>query len=134
MNRKCSRRTAGKTMNWDRIEGQWKQGRGKAVRHWGRMMNDELAGAAGRYEQLVGQLQERYGRVREEAGDHVARVQVAAEQLKKINRKLMDLLDSMTGVKRSHRPASLGKAGKRKNMAGSSAPRKKRRRPKENAI
>jgi len=30
-------------MNWDRIEGQWKQRRGKAVHRWGKVMNDELA-------------------------------------------------------------------------------------------
>ena len=30
-------------MNWDRLEGEWKQRRGKAVHHWGKVMNDELA-------------------------------------------------------------------------------------------
>jgi uncharacterized protein YjbJ (UPF0337 family) len=34
-------------MNWDRIVGQWKQRRGKAVHHWGKMMNDQLAAIAG---------------------------------------------------------------------------------------
>ena len=48
-------------MNWDRIEGEWKQRRGKAVHHWGKMMNDELAAIAGKYEELVGRLQEKYG-------------------------------------------------------------------------
>ncbi len=48
-------------MNWDRMEGEWKQRRGKAVHHWGKMMNDELAAIAGKYEQLVGRLQEKYG-------------------------------------------------------------------------
>ena len=36
-------------MNWDRMEGGWKQRRGKAVHHWGKMMNDELAAIAGKY-------------------------------------------------------------------------------------
>lgn len=96
-------------MNWDRIEGQWKQRRGKAVRHWGKVMNDELAGVAGRYEQLVGQLQERYGKISEEAGDHIARFQKTAKHLKRTNRKLMQLLESMTGATRS---AGLKKAKK----------------------
>ena len=48
-------------MNWDRMEGEWKQRRGKAVHHWGKMMNDELAAIAGKYEELVGKLQEKYG-------------------------------------------------------------------------
>jgi hypothetical protein len=40
-------------MSWDRIEGQWKQRRGKAMHHWGKMMNDELAEFAGKHEELV---------------------------------------------------------------------------------
>ena len=44
-------------MNWDRVEGQWKQRRGKAAHHWGKLMNDELAAISGKYEQLVGKLQ-----------------------------------------------------------------------------
>jgi RNA polymerase sigma-70 factor (ECF subfamily) len=47
-------------MNLDRIEGQWKQRGGKAVHHWGELMNDELA-IAGKHEQLVENLQEKYG-------------------------------------------------------------------------
>ena len=54
-------------MNWDRAEGQWKQQRGKAVSHWGKMMNDELADIAGKHEQLVGILQKKYGMAKEEA-------------------------------------------------------------------
>jgi Uncharacterized protein conserved in bacteria len=54
-------------MNWDRVEGQWKQRRGKAVHHWGKLMNDELAAIAGKHEQLVGTLQEKYGIAKEEA-------------------------------------------------------------------
>ena len=111
-------------MNWDRIEGQWKQRRGKAVRHWGRMMNDELAGVAGRYEQLVGQLQERYGLVREEVREHSARFQDTAEQLKKTNRKLMVLLDSMTSVTESNRSPKKGKRNRRKNSPGPSSRKK----------
>ena len=47
-------------MSWDRIEGQWKQQRGKAVHHWGKVMNDELALIAGKHDELVGRLQEEY--------------------------------------------------------------------------
>jgi uncharacterized protein YjbJ (UPF0337 family) len=47
------------------MEGQWKQRRGKAVGHWGKMMNDELAAIAGKHEQLVGTLQEKYGIAKE---------------------------------------------------------------------
>lgn len=71
-------------MNRDRIEGQWKQWRGKAVHHWGKMMNDELAPIAGKYEELVGWLQEKYGIAKEEAKGQVDEFKRMVEQFKKI--------------------------------------------------
>ena len=41
-------------MNWDQIEGSWKQIKGKAKEQWGRLTDDELDEAAGRREQLIG--------------------------------------------------------------------------------
>ena len=54
-------------MNWDQIEGNWKQYRGKAKAKWGELTDDDLAAIAGRREQLAGVLQERYGIAKEEA-------------------------------------------------------------------
>jgi len=70
-------------MNWDRIVGQWKEQRGKAVRHWGKMMNDELAGVAGKYEELAGRLQKKYGIAKEEAKRQVDEFKRMVKQLKK---------------------------------------------------
>jgi len=50
-----------KTMNWDRIEGNWKQLRGKVQEKWGKLTNDHLDVVAGRRERLAGKLQEVYG-------------------------------------------------------------------------
>jgi uncharacterized protein YjbJ (UPF0337 family) len=91
------------TMNWDRVEGQWKQRRGKAVRHWGKMMNDELAAIAGKYEELVGRLQERYGIAREEASGQIARFKDTVEQLRKSNGRLMELQKSMVKKEKAER-------------------------------
>ena len=44
-------------MNWDRIEGSWKQFRGKAKSQWGALTDDELAHIAGKHDQLIGKLQ-----------------------------------------------------------------------------
>ncbi|MET0215418.1 MAG: CsbD family protein [Vicinamibacterales bacterium] len=52
-------------MNWDQIEGSWKQIKGKAKAQWGRLTDDELDVAAGRREQLIGIIQERYGYARD---------------------------------------------------------------------
>ena len=54
-------------MNWDQIEGNWKQLKGKAQEKWGDLTNDDLDRAAGNREQLEGIIQERYGRTKEEA-------------------------------------------------------------------
>ena len=76
-------------MNWDRVEGQWKQRRGKAVSHWGKMMNDELAAVAGKHEQLVGILQEKYGIAKEEAKQQVVEFKKYINRLKKSNADLL---------------------------------------------
>lgn len=54
-------------MNWDTIEGQWKQLKGKAKEKWGELTDDELDEIAGKKDQLVGKLQEKYGYARERA-------------------------------------------------------------------
>jgi uncharacterized protein YjbJ (UPF0337 family) len=54
-------------MNWDRIEGNWKQFKGRARQQWGKLTDDELDQDAGRREELVGRIQERYGIARDEA-------------------------------------------------------------------
>ena len=78
-------------MNWDRMEGEWKQQRGRAVRHWGKMMNDELAAIAGKYEELVGRLQEKYGIASEKSNRQIDDFKKVVRQLKKSNAKLMTL-------------------------------------------
>lgn len=54
-------------MNWDRIEGNWKQAAGKAKVQWGKLTDDDLNVIAGRREQLAGKIQERYGIAKDEA-------------------------------------------------------------------
>lgn len=54
-------------MNWDRVEGNWKQLKGRARSQWGKLTDDDLDTIEGRREQLVGKLQERYGIARDDA-------------------------------------------------------------------
>lgn len=54
-------------MNWDQIEGNWKQFRGQARQQWGKLTDDELDQIGGKREELIGRIQERYGIAREEA-------------------------------------------------------------------
>jgi uncharacterized protein YjbJ (UPF0337 family) len=48
-------------MNWDRIEGNWKQFSGKVREQWGKLTDDEVAQINGSREQLEGIIQARYG-------------------------------------------------------------------------
>jgi uncharacterized protein YjbJ (UPF0337 family) len=58
-------------MNWDRVEGNWKQMTGKVKVQWGRLTDDALAEIGGRRDQLVGKIQETYGISRDEADRQV---------------------------------------------------------------
>lgn len=55
-------------MNWDQVAGNWKQVRGRIREQWGKLTDSDLDIIAGRRDQLVGVLQERYGWAKEEAG------------------------------------------------------------------
>lgn len=59
-------------MNWDRIEGNWKQFKGKVQAQWGDLTDDELDVIDGNRELLVGKLQERYGKARDEVEREVS--------------------------------------------------------------
>ena len=48
-------------MDWNRVEGNWKQFKGKAKEKWGKLTDDDLAAINGKREQLEGKIQERYG-------------------------------------------------------------------------
>ena len=48
-------------MNWDRIEGNWKEFKGKAKTQWGKLTDDDLDVIDGNREQLEGRLQQHYG-------------------------------------------------------------------------
>ena len=54
-------------MNQDTFEGQWKQLKGKMREQWGKLTDDDWEAVAGKKDQLLGKLQERYGYSREEA-------------------------------------------------------------------
>jgi uncharacterized protein YjbJ (UPF0337 family) len=54
-------------MDWNRIEGNWKQFKGKAKEKWGRLTDDDLDVINGRQDQLEGRIQERYGLAKDQA-------------------------------------------------------------------
>ncbi len=59
-------------MDWNRVEGNWKQVRGKIQEKWGKLTNDDLDVIEGKRDQLEGKIQERYGVAKDEAEKQLA--------------------------------------------------------------
>ena len=58
-------------MNKDIVEGKWKQVRGEAKGWWGKLTDDDLERAGGKFDVLTGMLQEKYGYTRERAAEEI---------------------------------------------------------------
>lgn len=69
-------------MNWEQIEGKWKEMSGGIKEHWGRITDDELTVINGKREKLAGIIQKKYGLAKEAAED----------EIKKFERSLDDAL------------------------------------------
>jgi len=54
-------------MNWDEVEGKWNQMKGSVREKFGRLTDDDLQVIAGKKDQFLGRVQERYGITREQA-------------------------------------------------------------------
>lgn len=54
-------------MNSDELKGKWTEMKGKARSKWGELTDDELAQVEGDREQLIGLIQQKYGKARADA-------------------------------------------------------------------
>jgi uncharacterized protein YjbJ (UPF0337 family) len=54
-------------MDWNRVEGNWKQVKGQVKGKWGKLTDDDLTAINGRRDQLEGKIQERYGVAKNQA-------------------------------------------------------------------
>jgi uncharacterized protein YjbJ (UPF0337 family) len=59
-------------MNWDIIEGNWKQYKGKVKAQWGKLTDDHLDVIAGRRTELAGKIQEAYGVSKDDAEKQIS--------------------------------------------------------------
>jgi uncharacterized protein YjbJ (UPF0337 family) len=60
-------------MNWDQVQGNWKQVKGQVQKKWGELSNDDLDVIKGERSKLAGRLQERYGIAKEKANEEIDR-------------------------------------------------------------
>jgi uncharacterized protein YjbJ (UPF0337 family) len=70
-------------VNWDRIEGNWKQFKGNALQQWGKLTNDQLDVIAGKRDLLLGRIQELYGISREEGERQLADWQTRLQEIER---------------------------------------------------
>lgn len=54
-------------MNRDRVQGNWKQFKGQVKQQWGNLTDDDLDRIAGKRDELVGRIQQKYALSRYEA-------------------------------------------------------------------
>jgi uncharacterized protein YjbJ (UPF0337 family) len=54
-------------MNWDVVEGNWKQLKGKVRSQWGKLSDDDVERVNGKRTELLGLLQSRYGHSKDQA-------------------------------------------------------------------
>jgi uncharacterized protein YjbJ (UPF0337 family) len=54
-------------MNWDQIEGKWKEVAGAAKEKWGKLTDNEWTELKGKRDKLAGVIQQKYGIAKEEA-------------------------------------------------------------------
>ncbi len=70
-------------MNWDQIEGQWKNVKGSIREKWGKFTDDDLEVIAGKKDKLVGKLQERYGMAKDKAESELDKYVATMDDQKK---------------------------------------------------
>ena len=80
-------------MNWDQIEGNWKQFKGTAKGKWGKLTDDQLDVIAGKRDQLAGKIQEAYGITMETTEKQIALWQDEQKEEEKAAEKAKDLRD-----------------------------------------
>jgi uncharacterized protein YjbJ (UPF0337 family) len=58
-------------MNWTQIEGRWQTLSGQLKSQWAKLTDDDVANIAGKRDQLLGKLQERYGVLKDDADKQI---------------------------------------------------------------
>jgi uncharacterized protein YjbJ (UPF0337 family) len=54
-------------MNWEQVEGNWKEFKGKIRSKWAKFTDDDLDQIAGKKDALLGRLQQHYGFKKDQA-------------------------------------------------------------------
>jgi len=60
-------------MDWNIVEGNWKQFKGKVKKQWGKLTGDHLDVIGGNRDQLAGKIQMTYGITKDETEQQIKR-------------------------------------------------------------
>ncbi|MBC7856531.1 MAG: CsbD family protein [Pirellulaceae bacterium] len=66
-------------MNWDQIEGKWKEFAGAAKEKWGKLTDNEWTEMKGKRDKLTGVIQQKYGVAKEEAEKQIKQFEDACK-------------------------------------------------------
>ncbi len=58
-------------MNWEQVQGHWKLLKGTVKQKWGDLTEEEIDIVEGKREELIGQLEVKYGYTKEKAAAEV---------------------------------------------------------------
>lgn len=67
-------------MNWDTVQGNWKQFKGKITAQWDKFSHAPGDVIAGKSEEVVGKIQESYGVAKDEVEESLERVKEHARE------------------------------------------------------
>ena len=74
-------------MNWEQIQGNWKQFTGHVKERWGKLTDDELTEIDCRRDSFIGRLQEKYGYDKERAEKELSRFIASLKPVAEMARK-----------------------------------------------
>lgn len=67
-------------LNRDMLEGRWTDLKGKVRERWGKLTDDDLDKIAGKRDQLIGTIQQKYGEARDQAAKQVSDFEATLEK------------------------------------------------------
>lgn len=68
-------------MNWETIEGSWKEMMGNVKEQWGKLTDDELTQIAGKRDRLAGIIQKKYGLAKDAAEEQISKFEKKLEKM-----------------------------------------------------
>lgn len=61
-------------MNSDQVEGKWKQIKGQFKQKYGKLTDDDVTYSEGKFDEMLGNLQEKTGKTKEQLKDEIDRM------------------------------------------------------------